>query len=250
MITRQPLHLQSMDHKWALCPLSCTLLGVPLAVECCPLHKVAGVRTPSPSLTCSGRRTGRWRSRALSKRLNHRSASCACFTVDIFLPWVPSINCACLEGSSRELQGFKWAAQMGRVEKGYEHPAAQDVLPPLGPAWLLLCIFPLVFPNFLFNFADVNEFLMPEVAADVLSSKKSCCRLISLPWLRQSSPDLKKAGKTNTCWLFTRHSLVMSKGKSLAVEVNSQDMSGWKSSKHLLQGLTCSRIWIVGMLEC
>lgn len=173
MITRQPLHLQSMDPKWALCPLSCTLFGVPLAEECCHLHKVAGVRTPSPNLSWSGRRTGRWRSRALSERLNHRSACCGCFAVDILLPWAPSINRACFGDSSREFQGFKWAAQMGRVEKGYEHPAAQDVLPPLGPAWLFLCIFPSVFPNFLFNFADVNEFLMPEVAADVLSSEKA-----------------------------------------------------------------------------
>lgn len=39
--------------------------------------------------------------------------------------------------------------------------------------YLMWCTFLLVFPNFLLNFSDVNELLMPEIATDILSSKNA-----------------------------------------------------------------------------
>ena len=64
---------------------------------------------------------------------------------------------------------------MGRVEVGYECPATPRLCSTAADPsrYLVWCTFPLVFPNFVLNFTDMNEFLMTEIAADVLSSKNA-----------------------------------------------------------------------------
>lgn len=72
---------------------------------------------------------------------------------------------------------------MGRIEVAYKHSAAQEVLPPQAlldssrpiqvPHVVHFSFVFFFFPNFMWNFTDVNEFLMTEIAADILRSKNA-----------------------------------------------------------------------------